>query len=64
MFPAQEHALPQPEYIEVFTSLAAYEMGEFHLANGQGRQMGDLSLAEVYLNRVLADKSHVRQNPV
>jgi hypothetical protein len=34
-------------------------MGEFHLANGRGRLIGDLSLAEIYLNRVLADKTHV-----
>ena len=45
--------------MEVYSSLAAYEMGEFHLANGKGRLIGDLALAEVYLNRVLADKTHV-----
>jgi len=55
---AINHGLPSTEYLEVYTSLAAYEMGEFHLANGRGRLIGDLSLAEIYLNRVLADKTH------
>lgn len=51
--------LPSNEYIEVYALLAAYEMGEYHLSAGQGRVLGDLALAEVYLNRALADKTAV-----
>lgn len=56
---AQIHGLPQNEYIQVYNLLAAFEMGDHHVANGKRRVLGNLSLADLYLNKVLASNGEV-----
>lgn len=41
------------EYAQTYLQLAAYEMGEHHVAHSRPRVIGELSLAEVYLSHVI-----------
>lgn len=49
----QEHELPIQEYSHIYFQLAAYEMGEHHVTQSRPRVIGELSLAEVYLSKVI-----------
>ena len=57
---AQAHNLPENDYMQVYNLLAAFEMGDHHVTNGKRRVVGNLVLAEVYLNKVLASNGDVR----
>ena len=46
--------LPIQEYGHAYIQLAAYEMGEHHVAHSRPRVIGELSLAEVYLLKVIS----------
>jgi len=54
------HDIPQAEYLHACNSLAALEMGEQYANTHQPRLVGDLALAESYLQRVLTTNGEVR----
>lgn len=56
----QEQELPLQEYSNIYVQLAAYEMGEHHVAKSRPRVIGELSLAEVYLSKVINLDNDVR----
>lgn len=55
----QEHELPIQEYSHIYIQLAAYEMGEHHVAQARPRVIGELSLAEVYLSKIISLNNEV-----
>lgn len=56
---AETTGLNEADYLSVYNLLAAYEMGEHHLAAKKRRRRGDLLRADAYLSKVLASNSEV-----
>lgn len=52
------HALQDVAHL--YNALASYEMGEYHVAQGKPRVIGDLALANMYLVNVATLNNEVR----
>lgn len=59
---SQGNDLPIQEYSHTYLQLAAYEMGEHHVAQSRPRVIGELSLADVYLSKVVNLNNEVSES--